>query len=424
MDIRTYLERANTFLHVKEYGAFVEYIRKKNITFDSMERLVEAFFQFFPHSSCSFVSKVELLSQVVLGMAFCIGLLFGVLFFQKSININLFLVLSIIVPFVFMIVSGLRIFLYRFPLKKERTFFDYFLSEEMKINAEDSHVLKLYSFMVFQKAAIAYAFGILLSTMFLFFVNKVDFNYDNTYDLSVAFEQKFVDFFAILWSWFSPEFVPQLGDIDQSRGSFAVFILLSIVLWNILPRALLLGVVYGKYHRAILNAFELKTKKLRQLLEHSVQVHRSSLEEKKLQEKSPIQIVRKNFHVKTIYRLFYEMDPCEIVLDEKTLIDKPQKSFAVATFDIEEEEEKRIINELENLVIVFPSPQTLPDESFKSFLKKILQNEAVLQIWVVVTIQTQYGIEIALKSDKNYAEWHYQINRVINDLRVRLYHER
>jgi len=426
MDIKTYFEIVDTFLHVnkKEYKSFADTVYKNKIQFTSLEDIAKKFYHFIHKTSTSLFFQIETYSKIIVFSAFGIGFLLGMVFFQKTININLFLIISIIFPFVLMLFGSYRILAYRFPIKKEKTFLERFLPKEFELAAEDTHLLKTYLFVVFQKMAIAYAFGILLSTMFLFFVNQVDFNYDNTYNLSVAFEQKIVDFFAVVWDWALPEFVPKLDDLEQNRGVFAVFILLSILVWNLLPRFLLLMVAYKKYNRALHNALEIKTKELILVLESSVQVDtkasykRPSINDaQKKKEKMPL-------HIETVYKLFYEMQPCDIILDDKVLLDKPQKSFAVATFDMDENEEQKIIDELKNLVIVFPSAQTLPDESFKSFIKKILQNKNVLQIWIVVTIEKENSIKVALKTDKNYNEWRYQINEIIDDLRVRLYHER
>ena len=426
MDIRTYFEIADTFLHVnkKDYKDFAKYIRKNKLKYTSVEELAKNFHHFFTHTSHTYFTQIETYSKIIVFCGFVTGFLLGIFCFKETININLFLLVSIVFPFVLMLFSGFRILSYRFPVKKEKTFLERFLPKEFELQSEDTHLLKTYLFIVFQKTAIGYALGIVFSTIFLFFVNKVDFNYDNTYNLSVEFEQKIIDFFAFGWSHIAPVFVPHLEHIEQNRSGFAFFILLSILFWNILPRFLLLLVAYKKYNRSLKNAFEVKTKELVMFLQNSVRVEGNSASSipkfKETQQKTADSCL----DIETVFLLFYEMPPCEIELDEKIVQEKPKKSFAVAAFDMDEAEEQKIIDTLSNLVIIFPSPQTLPDESFKSFVKKILQNPEVTQIWVVVTTEEEDSLKVALKTDKNYNEWHYQINEVIDDLRVRLYHER
>ena len=41
-----------------------------------------------------------------------------------------------------------------------------------------------------------------------------------------------------------------------------------------------------------------------------------------------------------------------------------------------------------------------------------------------MTIEQDHEIKLALKTDPYYDEWRYQINEVLDDLRIRLYHER
>jgi len=426
MDIRTYFALANSFLEAKQknYNDFVRYIHNNDLSFHSAKELAQEFFLFLKQEDYPLINSIQTNSKIFIGISFLIGFLLGVIFFQKTININLFLIISVVLPLFFMIFSGFRIVLYRFPLKKESLFFERFLPKGLNIQDEDTHVLKVYSFLVLQKAAIGYALGILLSTMFLFFVNQVDFNYDNTYNLSEVFEQQIIDFFSILWSWVSPELVPDISNIQHQRSTFAIFMLLSILLWNIFPRILLLFIAYQKYLKAIDNALEVKTKELRTILENSVAFISQPKHTPMVQNMQKSQNRCKELHGRVVYKLFYEMEPLEIDLNDKALEGKIERSFAVATFDMDEQEEEKIIHQLENLVIIFPSPQTLPDESFKSFVKRILQNSHVIQIWIAVTIEQDHEIKLALKTDPYYDEWRYQINEVLDDLRIRLYHER
>ncbi|NPA65309.1 MAG: DUF2868 domain-containing protein [Epsilonproteobacteria bacterium] len=426
MDIRTYFALANSFLEAKQknYNDFVRYIHNNDLSFHSAKELAQEFFLFLKQEDYPLINSIQTNSKIFIGISFLIGFLLGVIFFQKTININLFLIISVVLPLFFMIFSGFRIVLYRFPLKKESLFFERFLPKGLNIQDEDTHVLKVYSFLVLQKAAIGYALGILLSTMFLFFVNQVDFNYDNTYNLSEVFEQQIIDFFSILWSWVSPELVPDISNIQHQRSTFAIFMLLSILLWNIFPRILLLFIAYQKYLKAIDNALEVKTKELRTILENSVAFISQPKHTSMVQNMQKSQNRCKELHGRVVYKLFYEMEPLEIDLNDKALEGKIERSFAVATFDMDEQEEEKIIHQLENLVIIFPSPQTLPDESFKSFVKRILQNSHVIQIWIAVTIEQDHEIKLALKTDPYYDEWRYQINEVLDDLRIRLYHER
>ena len=362
--------------------------------------------------------------NIVLWGGFFVGFLLGFFLFQTEVNINLFLLLSIVLPGLFMIFSAYRILSYSFPLQKEEFFFERFLKKKGDIATEDTHVFRLYSYLLFQLGAIAYAVGILLSSMVFFFITKVEFHFENTYNFGWGFEREILWFFSLPWEWFLHSDIAHAISLEDAKGDFALFVLLSILFWVIIPRIVLYFLVRLKLHKSFVNALRSKGKKLFDVLERSVEVESPAYSK-------PIQKGARTHREKharylcdTVCCVFYEMEPVDIVSEIPECRDKKLKTSMLHTFMQTRSQEEEILQELEELVIIFPSPQTLPDESFKSVILEMCQKEKIKQIWIAPLLEEGKRYRVLAKTDSLYAQWRYHINEMIDSLQVRLYNER
>jgi len=164
---------------------------------------------------------------------------------SDSFNINIYLIISILIPFILLMYSFYQVFTYKYPSKYENSLLNTILQKILKKDTykdKYSHILKIYTIKQFQLLSIVYILTISLSSATIFLVKDVNFHYESSFNISAQTEQKIVTFISFPWKWALPSAVPDIEllyasnsknkdikNTKHSNSSWAFFFLLSMI---------------------------------------------------------------------------------------------------------------------------------------------------------------------------------------------------
>ena len=352
---------------------------------------------------------------LVLWFVFIAVMFFSFVGIQKSVNIKIYLVFGLLMPFVYLLYVAWQTLFYKFPNKEENSLMAFFAKRYDEFDNRDSHVLKTFTTLLFVEVGIVYTFGILLSTVFIFWAYSVEFYSESSY--------AFLDPIKL---WFGA--TNDSGHTVLPQHFFAIAITLSIVALLIL-KTFVWFLAKRNLQKAMKQALLQKAQTLLQKFSQSVKIEVSSNVSKTTEsfeaQKSRVQnIDRSRYDL-----LFYQFEGDEKVVEILELqndADLENLNAAYHSFALygAEQEDNKTLEELQNLVIVVASAQTLPDNTFKGDMLSILETNRVRQIWVIPLVEKDGVVQKAYKGDYLYEEWQKQINETINDYRIRLYNEK
>jgi len=378
------------------------------------------------------------------GITILFAILISFLFIDNSIDINIFLLKAIVIPFIFMSISCITIFRYKYPNKKVDSLIIKLANKIPSLKFDNSYyyIYKAYLIQVFQIAAILFSVTILICTILLLLFTSITYSYETTI-IDILWEQRIITLFAAPWSWAMPSFVPNLelikiaflGDPEVMKntpqGTWAVFQIMSILTWIVIPRIILCILAKRVFQNVVYDTIKIEGELFFQTIfkksEYS-KVTKVNVIEKSNKDNCLSQSLS-TLHHKDFYNIYYELtldesQNIDFIYDDRNLDKKTFESYTLGNFE-QEEQDDRTLKKLGNLILFFTSAASLPDESFKDYIKKILQNENVRQIWVAPLMQIEEEkYRLANRRDVEYTEWKYQINEIIANQKVKLYHER
>jgi len=439
-----------TLLSVKTENDFSQYrknVHEKQGTFDKnnlIEELQKYSLENIQEDDTIYYRSLQRVRNWLFGCTIVFAIFLSFLFIGNSIDINLFLLKAIVIPFIFMFVSWIGIMRYKYPNKKVDSTLIKMLNKipSLKFDNKYYHIYKAYFVQVFQIAGILFSVTILVCTILLLLFTSISYSYETTI-IDILWEQKIIILFASPWSWAMPSFVPDLelikiaflGDDAFIKNTpqrvWAVFQIMSIVTWIVIPRIIVWFLAKKVLAQVLCTSLEVQGevfwKSIFKKSEYS-KMEKVEVVEKE-NEQSAVAPNISNTLYKDFYNIYYELtiqesQNIDFVYDDRNLDKKTFRSFTLGNFE-EEEQDEITLEKLGNLVLVFVSPASLPDESFKDQLKKILTNENVQQIWVAPLIQIEEEkYRLANRRDEEYSEWRYQINQILANKKVKLYNER
>jgi len=449
INAKEYFDIVN-LLSVKTENDFSEYRKKvheKKGTFDInsvIEELQKYSLENIQQDDTLYYRSLQRVHNWLFGCTIVFAIFLSFLFIGNSIDINLFLLKAIVIPFCFMLVSWIGIIRYKYPRKKVDSILIKILNKipSIKFDNKYYHIYKAYFVQVFQIAGILFSLTILVCTILLLLFTSISYSYETTI-IDILWEQKIIALFAMPWSWAMPTFVPDLelikiaflGDDAFIKNTpqrvWAVFQIMSILTWIVIPRIIVWFLAKKVLANVLYNSLEVQGevffKSIFKKSEYS-KVEKVEIVEKE-KEQSTVAPNVANISYKDFYKIYYELtveesQNIDFVYDDRNLDKKTFESFTLGNFE-EEDQDEVTLEKLGNLVLVFVSPSSLPDESFKDQLKKILTNENVQQIWVAPLIQIEEKkYRLANRRDEEYSEWKYQINLILANQKVKLYNER
>jgi len=423
------LEKSKTI----DFELFRGDVFKKGGVFSSDN--LETIFSFYEYAKKEqqpqgFVFKILAYKKLVYLLAFTVGVVCGFLLLGKELDVNKFLFWSLFLPFTFMVWGFFQLVFYNYPTKQEHSLFDSLLKKYMgeKYNTQRyNHIIKLLTTQTYYTAVIFYALGSLVVAFYTSFFNAVHFSYSSTFSFVYQYEERVLHFIAAPWAYIVPWAVPHKGCDD---GTWAAFLFFALVVWVVLPRLVLMLLSKKVLQKAMQNSLEHQAHELLRVVATSaktnVQEHPFGeflQEADEHYEQTGTKHAEQN--TQSIFYIFYEMERLEYErLSFKLphyLREKKVEKYSLGLW--EQEDELEVITALENLVLVFCSPQSLPDETFKEMLKTIRKNKVVQQIWVVPLIEEDGMYKKATPYDRGYEDYKIHIQRLEDD-KIRLFDDR
>ena len=352
---------------------------------------------------------------ILLWLIFIAVMIFSFISIQKSINIKIYLIFGIIIPFLYLLyVAGQTLF-YKFPNKEESSLIDFFAKKDPQYDRRDTHVFKTFTTLLFVEMGIVYTFSILLSTIFIFWAYSIEFYSESSY--------AFLDPVKI---WFGT--TNSSGHAVLPQHFFAIAITLSIVILLLL-KSLIWLLAKKNLQKAIKQALLQKAQTLIEKSSQSVKIQISNNMKKTTESFETQTSAEKTIDHSHYDLLFYQFEFDKKIIDilefknDSDLSNLNAEHYNFALFG-EEEKDTKTLQKLQNLVIVITSPQTLPDNTFKGDMLAILETNRVRQIWIIPLVEKDGIFQKAYKGDYLYEEWQKQINETIGDYRIRLYNEK
>jgi hypothetical protein len=280
-----------------------------------------------------------------------------------------------------------------------------------KIDNRHNHVLKTYSLLTLVDIGISYAVGILVATVIIFWAHSITFYTESSYDAN--------DTFQTLQT-------TEKNRVIESKSYYSELITGLIVI-VIFLKLLLRYFALKRVKKTIFNSLEEQGELFFEVMKKNIEITENHSEHKQLISKED-KSLRESKSVENLdyIKLYYEMEldlAKNIEFYDDKLEGKSFDEYAFALFDKEEEDEK-ILEELQNLVLIFTSPESLADETFRVYISEILQNSHVEEIWILPLVQSDGKYILADKSDEKYPDWRDKIENIIADERVSLYNEK
>lgn len=364
-----------------------------------------------------FLKKIILISSFILG----VGLTF--LFFNKDININLYLITSVGLPLIYFIYLGWGYFRYTFPNKPEESILNWFLKKQFtNFSDEHSHILKTYSTMLLVEAGISYTIGVLAATIIIFSVFNVNFYSETTYGANdYKIDRNISDINN------STNIKTNQITTNYSGAYYSRFITLILVLMIGFKTILYLFTKKNNkitINLALINQGDNFLKALKSIVDIGLEDEEknSSINN----QKSKLNSIEKedNINIESYYILYYEIEDFNIdkieynISNNSNLKDKVFKSFSYGLFD-KEDDDINTLKKLNNLVIIYTSAETIPDETFKDNMLDIIKTD-VNNIWIIPLKDDNNKLELLRKDDKDYQKWEKIITQ-IDDNRIRIH---
>ena len=434
LDFEQYL-KVSEFLNNKKSEDFKNYKKefcKKNSEYNSKDEL-KYLLEYYDRESINkdesqnILQIMIILKRILIGFAFSLGLILTVLYYDndKKVDIGLYSITSVIFPLLYFLYLAYIHFSYKFPKKNEPSILNLFLKNKFEnFKDELSHVLKTYSTMLWIKSVIYYSIGALITTMLVFKLAGVTFYSGtaygaNDYEKSNQQIEKIISLDKNLTNNKISNNSPKKDESSAywSRVITAVLIImiiLKIVLYFLARRNNIKTI-----KQALVNQGEdfFNILKTNADIGLSVDDNEDILLTNQAQNKLNIEEKRS---LKKYYILYYEINPEDQskiqynISNEENLKNKEFSSYSYCLLK-KVKDDINTLKELSNLVIIYTSPETIPDETFKENIIEILTKTQTNDIWII-PLKDEFGkLQLLRKNDKDYNKWDDMIKNINNN---------
>lgn len=269
--------------------------------------------------------------------------------------------------------------------------------------------------MLWIKSAIFYSIGALITTMLIFNFVGVKFYSGNTYganDYEKSYQQ--TQNINLTNNKISTNSLKK----DESSAYWSrvitaaliIMIILKIVLYFLARRNNIITI-----KQALIN----QGKDFFNILQKNVDIGSNETNNKEDNpfENKPQNGLKQEYN--KYYILYYQID-----LDEQSKIQfnisnhdyLKNKTFNSYSYELfgKEEDDILTLKKLNNLVIVYTSPETIPDERFKKNMMEILESN-VNDIWIIPLKHNMDSLQLLRKDDKDYKKWEKVIANIDNN---------
>ena len=384
-----------------------EYYNKKSKKKDESQHIIEV---------------MIILKRILIGFAFSLGLLLTVLYYDKEVNIGFYSITSVILPLIYFFYLLYRHFSYKFPKKNEPSILNLYLKNKFEnFKDELSHVLKTYSTMLWIKAAISYSIGALITTILIFSLAGVKFYSGNTYganDYEKSYQQT-ENINLLDKNLINNKNLTNSLNKDESSAYWSRVITAVLIIMIIL-KIVLYFLARRNNIKTIKQALVKQGEDFFNILEKNVDIGSNEINNKEDNpfEYKPQSILEQEEYNK-YYILYYQINADKQskiqfnISNYDYLKNKTFNSYSYGLFG-KKEDDILTLKKLNNLVIVYTSPETIPDERFKKNMIEILESN-VTDIWIVPLKNDNDKLELLRKDDKDYKKWEKVIVNIDNN---------
>jgi hypothetical protein len=348
-------------------------------------------------------------------------------FDKDEINLKIYFLVSIIPPFIILFYAIYKQFFSN--NKSDLSFLIYLLKkinfQNFEFNKDFLYVIKISKLFIW--IAIWYEIGILIATITIFSVFSVTFYSGTTYGANdyqitrninvsstknIKTEKKYTQYSSAFWS------------------KIITFLLIIMIFSKLLLYFLVQKKSIKIIKEALINSgdeffYVLKNNVYIGQSEKNIKIEKQNLDTTEIKKVQKKELTKDDINHYDV--LYYQIDLEEQskinfnLSNEESLKNKTFSSYAYRLFG-KKEEDNIILKKLKNLVIIYTSPQTIPDEQFKRNMLEILNLDNVHYIWIIPLKDENNRFSLIKKDDKDYAKWD-KIIKKINDKNIRIYSE-
>ena len=371
--------------------------------------------------SQNILEDIFILKRILIGFALFLGFLLTVLYYEKEVDVGLYIITSVIFPLSYFFYLVYRHFSYKFPDKYEPSI----LNKVLKIKFENfkdelSHVLKTYSTMLWIKSAIFYSIGALITTMLIFNLVGVKFYSGNTYganDYEKSYQQ--TENINLLDKNLTNNKISTNSLKKDESSAYWSRVITAVLIVMIILKIVLYFLARRKNIKTIKQALINQGEDFFNILEKNVDIGSNETNNKEDNpfENKPQSRLEQEYN--KYYILYYQINSDEQskiqfnISNHDYLKNKTFNSYSYGLFG-KKEDDILTLKKLNNLVIVYISPETIPDERFKKNMIEILESN-VTDIWIVPLKDDNDKLELLRKDDKDYKKWEKVIANIDNN---------
>lgn len=401
-----FYEKYKIFDEKKKLEYLIDYYQTQSNKKDENYKIFE---------NISYIKKVILISFFILGM------ILTSLFFDKEINVNLYLIVSVGLPLIYFIYLSWEYFRYRFPTKPEKSILSWFLKKKFKnFNEQHSHILKTYSTMLGTQLSISYTIGVLISTIIIFSVFNVTFYSETTYGAND---------YNITTTKYTKDINQSNKNIKinkkQSKYSSAYYSrFITLILILMISLKTIFYIFARRDNRktinlALIHQGDIFFQSLKPII--NIGLEKEDIKNNSNNKKKIRDVIQKqnNIDLKDYYILYYEIEKDNIYKIEFNISNHPNlknklfKSYTYGLFD-KEDEDIKTLHKLNNLVVIYTSAETIPDETFQDNILDIIKTD-VNDIWIIPLKDNGNKLDLLKKDDKDYNKWETIITKINNN---------
>jgi len=394
-----------------------DYQKSINYQYNKDEKLKELYkfydnFKDKQSFNINLFEKLNNIKKILLTIIFLISFFITYNYFDNEINIKTYLLFSVALPLIYSLFTLIKITRYKYPQKDETSFLNTFI-KKISSNFENkhNHILKTYSIVMFVEIGISYAVGILVATMIIFWSHSITFYSETSYSSTNTTIEKIQT---------------KKDRVIVSKSYWSKLITLLIFL--VISLKIVLRYFANKVlQKTINNSLEEQAQLFFDVMQTNTNIYKNSIDkEDNTVNKQEFYIQIEKNQSSIYHKLYYEIefeDAKNIEFKDDTLKEKSFKEYSFALFDRDDEDEE-VLQELSNLVLIFTSPESLADETFKNYIQQMLQNPNIVQIWILPLVQQENKLILSKKGDEKYFDYKKKIEKMINNDRVSLYNER
>lgn len=280
--------------------------------------------------------------------------------------------------------------------------------------------------MLWIKLAIFYSIGALITTMLIFNLVGVKFYSGNTYganDYEKSYQQ--TENVNLLDKNLTNNKISTNSIKKDESSAYWSRVITAVLIIMIILKIVLYFLARRNNIKTIEQALINQGEDFFNILEKNVDIgsnETNNKEDNPFENKRQSRLEQEEYN--KYYILYYQINSDKQskiqfnISNDDYLKNKIFNSYSYGLFG-KKEDDILTLKKLNNLVIVYTSPETIPDERFKKDMIEILESN-VTSIWIVPLKNDNDKLELLRKDDKDYKKWD-KMTRDINNNHIRIH---